>query len=86
MKKIRWIMLSTAVVTAVVAAMATNSRPACSSLPQYWEYNGNFYPAGIEGYDYVCQFDHYGKTCTYYFDEASGTYKPCKYGKILWIR
>jgi hypothetical protein len=66
--------------------MATNSRPPCSSLPQFWEYDGKFYPAGIEGYDYVCQFDHYGATCTYYFDAASNTYKPCKYGKILWIR
>ena len=79
-------MLSVAVATAVGAAMATDSKAPCSSLPQYFKVGNNFYPAGIEGYDYTCRFDHFGETCTYYFDDASGTYKACKYGKILWIR
>lgn len=85
MKKIRWVMLSVAIATAIGAAMATSPKAPCSSLPQYYKSGDQFYPAGIEGYDYECQFDHFG-TCTYYYDDATGTYKPCKSGKIVWIR
>ncbi|MDF2189105.1 hypothetical protein [Paraflavitalea sp. CAU 1676] len=85
MRKIRIVTMSLAIMLAVGAAMATNSKAPCSSLPQYFKSGNNFYPAGIEGYDYVCEWDHFG-TCTYYFDAATGTYKPCKAGKILWLR
>ena len=85
MRKRKIITMSIAVVLAVGAAMATKSKAPCSSLPQYYKSGNNFYPAGIEGYDYVCEWDHFG-TCTYYFDAASGTYRPCKAGKILWLR
>lgn len=85
MRKIRIVTMSLAIMLAVGAAMATNSKAPCSSLPQYFKSGNNFYPAGIEGYDYVCEWDHFG-TCTYYLDAATGTYKPCKAGKILWLR
>lgn len=86
MRKLRLILLATAVVIAVGGAMATKSAAPCSSLPQFYKYGENYYPAGILGYDYQCQFDHFGGACTYYFDTATETYKPCKYGKIVWIR
>lgn len=85
MKKVRTIMLSVAVATAIGAAMAASSKAPCSSLPQYYKIGDKFYPAGIEGHDYICQFDHFGD-CTYYYDVAAGTFKPCRGGKIVWIR
>ncbi|AXY74370.1 hypothetical protein D3H65_10445 [Paraflavitalea soli] len=85
MRKIRIIMLSMAVVVAMGGAMATSSKAPCSSLPQFFKNGNNFYPAGIEGFDYVCEFGHFS-TCTYYYDSVSATYKPCKSGKILWLR
>ena len=78
-------MIAAAVVIAVGAAMATKSKAPCSSLPQFYKSGDNYYPAGVEGYDYECAFDHFG-TCTYYYNAATGQYLPCKSGKILWIR
>ncbi|WP_315823775.1 hypothetical protein [Paraflavitalea speifideaquila] len=85
MRKIKAIMLSIAVIATVGAALATNSKAPCSSLPQFYKSGNNFYPAGTENYDYVCEFNHFG-TCTYYYDAATNTYKPCKSGRILWLR
>ena len=75
-------MLSTAVATAIGAAMATNSRPPCSRMTQFYKSGDQFIPAGVEGIDYQCQFDQPG-ACTYYFDPEIGTYKPCRYGKFV---
>jgi hypothetical protein len=67
--------------SAIASSFSKNHR---EETQYYW--NGTAYVvAGIEGYDYECQFDHFG-TCTYYYDAASGTYKPSKGGKIVWIR
>lgn len=85
MRKIRMIMLSLAVVAAAGAAMATASKNTGSRVTQYYKVGNNYYPAGIEGYDYECQWDHWG-TCTYYRDERTGAYIPSKAGKIVWIR
>lgn len=85
MRKMKIIMMSVAVVLAVGAAMATKAKALCSSQPQYYKVGNTYYPAGIEGYDYVCEWDHFG-TCTYYYDPGSKTYQPCKAGKILWLR
>jgi hypothetical protein len=85
MRKIKTVLMSVAVLITVGAALASNSKAPCSSLPQYWKYGNNYYPAGIENFDYVCEFDHFG-TCTYYYDSSTNTYKPCKWGKILWLR
>jgi hypothetical protein len=51
----------------------------------YLTSTGKYLPAGIEGYDYKCEFDHFG-TCTYYYDESTNTYKPSKSGKIVFYR
>ena len=78
-------MLSTAVVTAIGAALATNSRPPCSRLTQFYKSGDQFIPAGREGIDYECQFDQPG-ACTYTFDPDIGTYKPCRSGKFVLLR
>lgn len=85
MRKFRTIALSMAVLLAVGAALATPAKAPCSSLPQFYKSGNNFYPAGIENYDYVCEWGHFS-TCTYYYDEATDSYRPCKSGKILWLR
>jgi hypothetical protein len=86
MRKIRLILLSAAVLIAAGGVMAT-ARPkaACDSLVQYYKYEDKFYVAGEYGVDFVCAWDHWG-TCTYYYDAASGTYRDCRAGKILWLR
>ena len=78
------ILHAAAIVIAAVAAIASSKAPR-TSVPQYYKYEGNYYPAGIEGYDYVCEWDHFS-VCTYYYDDATQQYKPTKYGKITWLR
>lgn len=85
MKKKKFPLLALAIVLAAGGALANSLTKSHLEETQYYKYGNNYYPAGIEGYDYECQFDHFG-TCTYYFDAATGTYKPSKYGKIVWIR
>lgn len=85
MKKVKIIMMSVAIVFAVGAAMATKTAPPCASLPQFYKSGDKFYPAGIEGWDYECQWGHFS-VCTWYFDQTTQSYRECKSGKIVWIR
>lgn len=85
MRKMRIISLCIAILLAVGAALATPAQAPCSSQPQFYRVGSNYYPAGIEGYDFVCEWGHFS-TCTYYFDAAANAYRPCKSGKILWLR
>lgn len=80
--------MTVAVVFAIGGAMATMKAPsACSQRPLFYKSGDTFLPAGIEGEDFVCNFDHFsGNVCTYYFDAATQTYKPCKPGKLLWLK
>ena len=84
MKKKTIILHASAIIIAAVAAIASSKAPK-NAVPQYYKFGDNYYPAGIEGYDYVCEWDHFS-VCTYYFDEATQQYKPTKYGKLLWLR
>ena len=88
MRKIKLILLSSAVLLAAGAVMATtghSKKAACGNLPRYYKVGDKFYPAGIPNVDYVCEWDHWG-TCTYYYDAAAGVYRDCEPGKILWLR
>jgi hypothetical protein len=87
MKKKKFPLLALAIILAAGGALANSLTTNHLAEPQYYKstYDGKYYLAGVEGYDYQCQFDHFG-TCTYYFDAASGTYKSSKGGKIVWIR
>ncbi|RPD37931.1 hypothetical protein [Chitinophaga barathri] len=86
MKKVRFPLVAIAIALGIGSAVASSSKAPCDSQAQYYRSsNGVFYPAGEIGVDYVCQWDHF-TVCTYYYDAASGQYKPCKYGKLLWLR
>ncbi|ATL47207.1 hypothetical protein COR50_08425 [Chitinophaga caeni] len=86
MKKLKIVFLVLAIGGSISASLATSSKAPCSSLPQYYlASDGNYYPAGVEGYDFVCEWDHFSN-CTYYYDEANQIFRPCKAGKILWLR
>lgn len=81
-------MMSVAVVLAIGTALTTSAmkiQPPCASLPQFYKVGDKFYPAGIEGYDYECQWGHFS-VCTWYYDQANQMYRECKSGKIVWIR
>lgn len=85
MKKTKFSLLALAVILGAGAAFASSLKTSHLEETQYY-WNGTGYaPAGIEGYDYLCEFGHFS-TCTYYFDAASGTYKPSKSGKIVFYR
>lgn len=84
-QKLKLSLLTLAVVVGTGSAIASSFARNHREVTQYY-WNGTTYvAAGIEGYDYECQFDHFG-TCTYYYDASSRTYKPSKAGKIVWIR
>ena len=86
MKKKKFPLLALAIILAAGGALANSLTNNHIAVPQYYKASdGKFYPAGIEGYDYNCEFDHFG-TCTYFLDAATGTYKPTKGGKPVWIR
>ena len=78
--------MTLAVVIGTGTAIAGSFSKTHRDDTQYYWNGSSYVVAGVEGYDYECQFDHFGATCTYYFDSATGTYKPSKYGKLLWIR
>jgi hypothetical protein len=86
MKMNKFPLLALAIILAAGGALANSfSKNQAREVTQYYKVGTAYYPAGIEGYDYLCEFDHFG-TCTYYLDEASGTYKPSKGGKIVFYR
>lgn len=85
MKKLRFVLLSIAVLSGICIAWATSAKAPCDAQTQYYYSGGNYYPAGIEGYDYVCAFDHFS-TCTYYYYSDRIGYLSCKSGKLLWLR
>jgi len=86
MKKLKVTLMALAILLGVGGAVAsTKALPDCADMPQFYYTSSGFYPAGIEGYDYVCSWDHFS-SCTYYYDPHSKGYRTCKYGRILWIR
>jgi hypothetical protein len=76
-KKIKLILISSAIVLAVVGAFALReNKPLCSELPQYHFDGTNYVPAGKAGVDYICETSH--DTCT--FIGESGSFTPCVLG------
>ncbi|ACU57578.1 hypothetical protein [Chitinophaga pinensis] len=86
LKKVRCSFLVLAVILGAGSALATTVKTnTLREVTQYY-WNGSGYAvAGVEGYDYVCEWSQFG-TCTYVFDSATGTYKRSKYGKISFLR
>lgn len=64
MKKIKWSILSLAVVLSVCGAFATRPHFDCSNMTQYYFAGGVYSEAGEEGVNYTC--DQGTGACTYY--------------------
>lgn len=76
--------MALAVILGAGTALATSLAKKDTPTLYYW--NGTSYAvAGIEDYDFVCEWSQFG-TCTYTYDATTGTYTRYKYGKILFLR
>lgn len=81
MRKLKVILMSVAVMTAIGSALAGNKRLFCEDQPQYYRGAGGYQPAGQFGVDYVC-LGGVG-ICTYYRPNPvllPNTYLPCRFG------
>ena len=81
MKRIKFVLLSTAILFAFGSAIATRLNYDCTYATQYY-FNGTTYvEAGQLGYDYTCL--NYPGVCTYYKPDPifhPDTYLPCNSG------
>ncbi len=75
--------MAAAITLGIGGAVAASSQSAPTLY--YKASGGNFYPAGVENYDFICAWDH-SSTCTYTYNPSTGAYKEYKPGKILWLR
>jgi hypothetical protein len=86
LKNVRNAVLGLAVILGAGTALATSKQTTSQRAETQYYWTGTSYAvAGVEGYDYVCEWSQFG-TCTYVFDSATGTYKRSKYGKISFLR
>jgi len=82
MKKIKWTLLSAAILFSIGSAYTTRPGFDCSNDTQYYYSGGSYFPAGEEGVDYTCQAG--SNTCTYYTSDgihffacATGLFNNC---------
>ena len=76
MKKIKWMIMTLAIVFSICGAFATRPHYDCRTAPQYM-WNGVAYElAGTEGIDYQCTGE--SGTCTY--TQSGQTYTACQFG------
>jgi hypothetical protein len=66
--------------TALANARSTKAAPTL----YYWT-GTSYAPAGIEGYDFICEWSQFG-SCTFTYDSTTNTYTRYKYGKIAFLR
>ena len=84
MKKTGIIMHVTAILIGASFAIASGKSKQ-TSRPQFYKYGDNYFYAGLEGIDYVCEWE-VTSTCTYWYDETTKQYRPTKVGRITWLR
>lgn len=79
MKKMKFAIMTLAILLSIGAAFASRRSLDCRTAIQYY-YNGSGYSnAGTEGVSYVCETG--SSTCTYYL--IGLTYTPCQAGQ--WV-
>lgn len=76
-KKIKGMLLPTAILLSVSGAFATRPQFDCSNQTQYHLSGGVYSPAGVEGVNYVCSQG--SGTCTYYTTDGIN-FLPCQPG------
>ena len=79
MKKLKWSLMSAAVLLGLGGAFTTRPHFDCSNMTQYYYAGGVYSQAGVEGINYICT-EGTG-ICTYYtpdgltfFECQAGTY------------
>lgn len=77
MKKIKWSILSLAVILSVCGAFVTRPHFDCSTMTQYYFAGGVYTTAGEEGVDYICTQGQ--SVCTYYTNNGQ-TFFQCQAG------
>ena len=81
MNKIKFILISLAVIGGVGAAFAKRSCVACESQPQYYKSGSSYLPAGIYGDNYACR--NLPSVCSYYQPDPVNqptVFVPCRNG------
>lgn len=81
MRKLKVILMSVAILTAISSAWASHKRLFCEDLPQYYLGAGGYQPAGEFGVEYVCLIGV--GACTYYKPNPvllPNVYLPCRIG------
>ncbi|HMH20303.1 MAG TPA: DUF6520 family protein [Puia sp.] len=76
MKRIKLIIMSSAILLSIGGAFATNRHQDCRYATQYVFNGGTYVYAGEAGYNYVCMGN--GGNCTYY--QVAGGYALCQTG------
>ena len=77
MKKIKWTLMSAAILLGIGGAFATRPHFDCSNDTQYYYAGGTYNLAGTEGVDYICS-QGLG-ACTYYTEDYIHYYE-CQVG------
>ena len=77
MKKLKWTLLSAAILLSVTGALGTRPQFDCSNETQYYFSGGAYLAAGTEGVNYICTSGT--GTCTYYTDDEINFF-PCQAG------
>jgi len=75
MKRIKWSIMSLAIIFSLCAAFATKPHWDCTTLPQYY-FNGSVYLPVTQFYGCMQGIT----TCTYYTNNGGITYAPCTVG------
>jgi len=75
MKKIKWSIMSLALIFSICAAFATKPHFDCTGFPQYYFNGSGYVPVSA---DYGCMQGTI--TCTYYTNNGGLTYTPCTIG------
>ena len=81
MKKLKFALVSVAIVGAITAAFATRVKAPCDYMTQYVLVNGSYVLAGIYGLNYFC-VGSLG-VCTWYKPWSTSDWYPCRAGTYL---
>lgn len=81
MKKIKFSLMSVAVIAAVASAFAAKPATMCENAVQYYRDVSGYHEAGILSLDYDCDYNDL-EVCTYVLT-GPNTYAPCRWGSFF---
>ena len=80
MKKIKWAIMTSAILLSIGGAFATKQPNDCTSDYQYYLSGTNYVYAGVMGVNYLCYSS--SNTCTYYWNTNDSQYEGCQTGNF----